>query len=452
MKLNIKGEAGRKKMFICLTIISFLAILTYNIFTPALTDDLTYGKIVGEANSLLDLVRQEQHQYMTWTGRSVNHMILRIFMTGDKWIFNIFNSLAFVALTLFMYYNIENKKKYDVFAYLLINLFIWTFAVSFAQTILWETGACNYLWGSTIIMGYISAMRYCIKSDYYGVSQIAPAVGLFLLGTAAGWCNENTSGGCILLVGIWIGCYIWKNRKVRVWMLSGIAGNLIGFLFMILAPGNANRQQYLEEEHTGLMALVSRWLKCNLAIREHFFILIAICIVVFVLVRLQKAEWERSKNMLLFFFVFVATCYALVLTPEPVARAYFGAGIFLIISCVQGILDVSDKDLYLRALKLSVTAVFALSFVFTYMDCGANLMRVYRETEERFAYIEEQKAAGNTNITVPLLRPAFDNKYTDAYNGELSSDDSGYWVNVAYAGYFGVESIQAVPRDEWTEY
>lgn len=445
----IKGECGRRNLFIGLVVISFIAIYIYNLFTPAMTDDLVYKKTVSEAGSFLGLIRQEQQQYMTWTGRSVNHMILRIFMTGDKWIFNICNSAAFVLLSLFMYYNIERKKKYDAFVYLLIQLFLWTFGVSFAQTVLWETGACNYLWGSMIIMGYISAMRYCMKADYEKSAQIAPAVGLFLLGIIAGWCNENTSGGCILLVGIWIGIYVWKNRRIRAWMISGVVGNLIGFLFMILAPGNANRQQFMEEEHTGLFALVSRWLKCNLAIREHFFILIAICIVTFVLVRLQKAEWERSRNMLLYFFVFAATCYALVLTPEPVARAYFGAGIFLMISCVQGIVDVSDKDLYLRALKLSVTAVFTLSFVFTYMDCGAHLMRIYRETQDRFAYIEEQKAAGNQNITVPLLRPAFENKYSDAYNGELSSEDSGYWVNVAYATYFDVESISAVPREEW---
>lgn len=452
MKKWMQGDMGRRNLFIGLVFISFLAVYIYNLFTPAMTDDLSYGKIVSEANSLLDLIRQEQHQYMTWTGRSVNHMILRIFMSGDKWIFNICNSVVFVLLSLFMYYNVENKKKHDVFVYLLIQLFLWTFGVSFAQTVLWETGACNYLWGSTIIMGYISAMRYCMKADYGKSAQIAPAVGLFLLGIIAGWCNENTSGGCILLVSIWIGLYIWKNRRVRVWMISGVVGNLIGFLFMILAPGNANRKQFMEEEHTGWFAIVSRWLKCNLAIREHFFLLIAICIAAFILVRLQKAEWKRSRNMLLYFFVFAATCYALVLTPEPVARAYFGAGIFLMISCVQGIVDVSDKDLYLRALKLSATTIFTLSFIFTYMDCGAHLMRIYRETQERFAYIEEQKAAGEQNITVPLLRPAFENKYSDAYNGELSSEDSGYWVNVAYATYFDVESISAVPRDEWTEY
>lgn len=446
------NEKMRRNLFFGLVAASFFAILIYNIFTPAMTDDLSYGKMVAGANSFLDLVRQEQHQYMTWTGRSVNHMILRCFMMGDKWFFNICNSIAFTALTLFMYYNVENKKKYDVFVYLLINLFLWIFAVSFAQTVLWQTGACNYLWGSAIIMGYLSAVRYCMKADYDGISQIAPAVGLFLLGVAAGWCNENTSGGCILVVCIWFGFYIWEKKRVRIWMLSGVAGNLIGFLFMILAPGNANRQQYQEEEHSGLMALVSRFLKCNLAIREHFFILIAIGIAAFILVRLQRAEWKKSKNMLIYFLVFLATCYALVLTPEPVSRAYFGAGIFLIISCIQGITDVSDMDMYLRALKLSAAAILTLYFGFTYLDCGANLMRIYRESEERFDYIEEQKAAGNMDITVPLLRPEFENKYSDAYNSELSAEDGGYWVNVAYATYYEVNSIIAVPREEWTEY
>lgn len=450
-KLDIKGEKVRRIVFYSMIAVSFVLILIYNIFTPAMTDDLAYAKIVRGADSVLDLIRQEQEQYMTWTGRSVNHIILRCFLSGSKWVFNICSSLVFTALTLFMYYLIEHKKKYDIFVYLLINLFLWIFSVSFAQTILWETGACNYLWGSTIIIGYLCAFKYCVGRDYFGTAQIAPAVGLFLWGLSAGWCNENTSGGCILLIIIAIGCYVWEHKRVRLWMFAGLAGNMIGFLFMILAPGNANRQQYMEEEHTGFLAIISRWLKCNLAIREHFFILIAICVVVFVLARLQKAQWEYSKNMLIYFFAFVATCYALVLTPEPMPRAYFGAGVFLMISCIQGIADVSDKDLYVKALKISVTAIFALSFFFTYLESGANLMRIYRESNERFTYIEEQKAAGNMDITVPLLRPAFETKYSDAYNSELS-EDSEYWVNVAYATYFEVNSISAVPREEWTEY
>lgn len=450
-KWDWKEEKCRKPVFFGLVAIAFLCVLIYNIFTPMLTDDLSYGSIVAQADSFWDLIRQEQAQYMAWTGRSVGGLLVRVTLMMGKWPFKLCNSIMYVLLTLFIYYNIERKKKYDAFVYLLVNLFLWFFAVSFAQTILWLTGSCHYLWGSTIIMGYLSAVRYCLTRDFSGVSQIAPAVGLFLSGLVAGWCNENTSGGCILMAGLWFLLYLIEKKRIRPWMIAGMVGNITGFLFMILAPGNSHRMVVMEEEHTGWFAIVSRFLKCNLAIRNQFFVLLSICIIAFVLVRLQQTAWIKSKNMILFFFVAMATCYALILAPEPVVRAYFGAGIFLTVSSIQGIVDVSDKDLYLRALKLSATAIAALYFVFTYMDCGAHLMRIDREMKERFAYIEEQKAAGNMDITVALLRPAFENKYSDAYNSELSGEDSGYWVNVAYANYFGVNSISAVPREEWEE-
>lgn len=454
LKARVEGEKGRKLFFFSLIILSFLAIYLYNLFTPAMTDDLSYAKIVEGANSFLDLLRQEKHQYMTWTGRSVNHMILRSFLSFDKGIFNLANSLAFTGLGLLIYLNIENRRKYDPFIFLLIQLFLWLFGVSFEQTVLWETGACNYLWGSTLIMAFITSFRFMLKREEAGGKgkkpSIGSSVGILLLGILAGWCNENTSGGGILLILIWILFYVRKNHRVKLWMVLGLAGSLTGFAFMLLAPGNANRMQFMEEEHTGLLALVSRWLKCNLAIRNHFLILLSIGIVAFIIVRLQKSAWIKSKNMLIFFFVFLATCYALVLTPEPVARAYFGAGIFLIISVIQGIVDVEDRDLYVRALKLGSISVLTLYFVFLYLECGAHLMRIYRESNERFAYIEEQKAAGNMDITVPMLRPAFQNRYSDAYNSELS-EDSEYWVNVAYATYYGVEKITALPREEWEE-
>lgn len=447
-------KINQKFIFLFLVALSFLFILVYNVFTPQMMDDIRYIDLEAGAHSIVDLIKLEYEQYMGWTGRSVGHFILRCFLMCDKMVFNIFNSIAFVALTLFMYYNIEGRKKWDVFVYLLINLLMWIFGVSFSQTVLWETGACNYLWGSAIIMGYISLFKYCMNKDCSKKADIAISVGLFILGIFSGWCNENTSGGCILLLCIWIAFYVQKHKKMRIWMITGVVGNLIGFLIMILAPGNINRKLSVEEgeEHTGLMRLVSRILKCNNAIYESFFVLIAICIAAFILVRLQKAVWEKSKNMLIFFFVFVATCYALVLAPEPMRRAYFGAGIFLIISCIQGIVDIIDNDIYIRAVKLSAVSIMSLYFLFTYIECGADLARIYRDSNERVAYIQEQSALGNKDITVPVLHPDFENKYSAAYLGDLSTEDREYWINKGYAGYYGVGSILAVPRDEWQGY
>ena len=35
--------------------------------------------------------------------------------------------------------------------------------------------------------------------------------------------------------------YYYENHKFEKWMYSGISGMVIGFLFMILAPGNQVR-------------------------------------------------------------------------------------------------------------------------------------------------------------------------------------------------------------------
>ena len=51
-----------------------------------------------------------------------------------------------------------------VFKYLMINLLIWLFVPTFGQTILWETGAANYLWGGIIIISFLSMYhRYYTK-------------------------------------------------------------------------------------------------------------------------------------------------------------------------------------------------------------------------------------------------------------------------------------------------
>ena len=96
-------------------------------------------------------------------------------------------------------------------------------------------------------------------------------------------------------------------------------------------------------------------------------------------------------------------------------------------------------------------SVMLLIMFFTYMDSGANLARIYREYNERDVYLTQKAAEGVTDVTVPMLRPDFETKYSDGYNSDIQ-EDPGYWVNVAYASYYGFNSVSGVPREGWTEY
>ena len=488
-KKKTGGKEAKGRLLFGLSVsAAFVLILLFNVLTPMMTDDLFYAKTVSEAASVGDLFVQEYTQYMTWTGRSVCHLILRFFLLTDKMVFNVANSAAFVWLTLLIYWNVERRKKYDTPVYLLINLFLWMFGAVFRQTVLWETGACNYLWGAAIIMSFVTLYRHGLRLESQAAQERASeggkggvkhpvlwAVFLPILGVLAGWCNENSSGGGLLMVLLCLGLYLYERKKgadagcgggerrtggkmpgLRLWMVTGLIGNILGLAVMVLAPGNAVRAQAQpEEEHSGLLGYMARFQKITLAVEENFLLLLIIALLLFIIVYYQKkswkALWESCREGLLWTFVFLATCYALVLTPEPQARAYFGASVFLITAAVQFFTDVSEKEVIFSSLKTGLVSVLLLIMFFTYMDSGTNLARIFREYRERDVYLTQQAEAGVTDVTVPMLRPDFETKYSDGYNSDIR-EDPGYWINVAYASYYDFDSVSGVPREGWTEY
>ncbi|RAZ94634.1 hypothetical protein DK853_34140, partial [Klebsiella oxytoca] len=84
-------------------------------------------------------------------------------------------------------------------------------------------------------------------------------------------------------------------------------------------------------------------------------------------------------------------------------RAYFGAGIFLFAGCIQGIVDVSDKEQAIRTAKYSLVSVLCAWLFFTYLDNLVNLARIYREEQERIELIRAEKAdpEGTGILVVP---------------------------------------------------
>lgn len=463
-QMGVRAEQHKRTIFYIFVAMIFITIFLYNILTPYQSDDLAYKMEVARANSLWDLVVQQYQEYLSNSGRIIGQFHIRLSLMGSKMIFNVVNSLMFVLLTLLIYYNVRGRKKHDFYLLLLITGMLWRYGVEFGQTILWLCGACNYLWGSVIILGFVSFYRSRLEA--YGREYGAgTAILCLLFGVMAGWCNENTSGGGLLLLMIFTALSCFKRKKegkkmILPYMITGHLGMAGGLLGMLLAPGITKRAAVMgtEENFTGLLGYLSRWYKCCVSLRELFFELFCIFIlvtVVAVICRRCKAEvWGKSVP---FFFAALATSFALIMSPPPMERAYFGAGVFLMIACLQSFVyafygkgeNTARREFYLAG-KYIVVSVLSLWLFFTYIENLVNLGRIYREERERIDLIQEAGEAGAFSVVVPQYRKAFENPYSNAHRSDMT-EDPDYWINFFYENYYEIGEIIAIPREEWNE-
>ena len=460
--MTVSVKKYKKIIFWLILSGAVLMIYVYNCLTPYLSDDYAYLIEVRNASSLWELIKQQYGEYLSNSGRIIGQFNVRLSLSVNKQIFNIVNSGMFLALILLIYYNIRRRKKYDIFVLLTIIVFLWKFTVDFGQTMLWICGSCNYLWGSVIILGFFSLYRYILEHTQKLKNPIVLAVIMFFLGILAGWCNENTSGGGLLLALMYGGLFAYRQKRenkraIYPFMITSMAGICCGILGMVMAPGVRKRSAVMSEDaYTGIVGLLSRTYKITVINQKMYFPLLALMMVVLIFLVLQRKKEQGRIDVkcdsILFLIAFVATSYALVLAPTPANRALFGAGVFLMTACIQGIVDIKEDETFVSVAKYGLTGILCLWLFFTYIENLVNLARIYREDQERIALILEDKEdpEGDGIVVIPQYREDFQNVYSDAHNSDLT-DDKDYWINHFYEIYYDVGNITAIPREEWNE-
>lgn len=463
-------DRNRKRIFYALVFLAFLSVTVYMFLTPLMADDIIYGdRVAQEAKSFFDLFKLEYEHYMTHTGRSVAHFILRVFLyIGSKGLFNVVAGIVFAIQSLLIYVNIDNRRKYDIRMYSLVVLFLWFFDPTMSNSVFWMDGACNYLFTTTIILAFITTYRKKLQRNV--PEKPVTAVWMFIFGLLAGWCNENTSGGAILFVLIMLYLKYRENKGfgfIKPWMVTGLLGAVLGLAIMVLAPGNWNRVEETGESHTGLLGMGARFLKITLNIKEHYLILILVFAVLLVIIAYMMSSkskfFETTTYMRIMGLISLITAYVLVAVPDsPQLRSLYGASIILMIAVLNGIAVVTNTVMLddrnavpqgiVQAFVTSCAVVMGILFVFTYIEQGANLARIKREFDERDAYLAECAQKGEEDVTVPMLRPGWENRFSAAYDFDVKEDDPEDWINETYRWHYGLESVNGVPREGWDKY
>ncbi len=424
--------------------IVFILMFILNCLAVPTSDDFRYSINSG----FLDIFAREYNQYMTWTGRSTAHIIARTFLMMPKIIFNLCNSACFAYLAWILNVNGTGTVNVDSRKYMFTALLLFLTVPFFGQTVLWETGSCNYLWTAAIIFTFLS-MYTCRERNSRKLNIFL----MFLFGVLAGWTNENTGGALIMMVCFVLVFRRTEHQKNPLWMYAGLAGCVIGLAVMVLAPGNSVRgadfsasSGYAYE----LIHAVTSGIKIFVSYPGQLieWILLAVLTALFIV---QNKDRRVLKYALAYTVCGVAAVYAMTVTHIRLVydRSMFGSTLFLICAVIMLADQISfDEGTEKKAAVVLLSAMYLFS-AFRYVYTCADLTYTRYLYTKREKWVADQKNAGNLNPVVPQLGSEF----MTAYNPITGLGDLSIWYplidNTSYAQLKGLESVTGTTYEKW---
>lgn len=154
--------------------INFIFILNLNRFSGYTGDDFLYHFVytgawpsehLREYHNLWDWILAVHTHMLIWNARMTS-IIFEIFaMQIPKGLFNIINSLIYVLIGLLINVLVSGKKAFLKPSHLSLTfLLMWFFLPGMGSTVLWVSGATNYLWPSLVIILFLLAFRFDIAA------------------------------------------------------------------------------------------------------------------------------------------------------------------------------------------------------------------------------------------------------------------------------------------------
>ena len=326
---------------------------------PIMMDDEWYSTILSAETPLSsfgDIVEAQIWHYNNWGGRTVAHTIAQVILLYlSPAVADVLN-VAVTVLLAWMISAVAGEKK---FAYVTLMVgFLHGLNANWKMSMYWQTGACNYLYTTVIILGFLWFYLKILESEPAKERQwlIVP---VSVLGLLCGWTNENM-GPAIWVVTVLIMLVMKREkRKIRLWMVSGSLFCAIGSVLMILAPGNSVRSAQVAETGYGTLwqIFLRMYSVCKGAWDYLFPVIVLTAAVVVVNVCILGNPLRKKDAMLL--IGALLSWGAMVLSPHYPDRAAFGTMCLLLCVIVsQAVAILRTKDTKVCKLAMAGVGVF----------------------------------------------------------------------------------------------
>ena len=405
-------------------------------------DDFRYALIYPSnvrTGSFSDILLSMKNHWFGHGGRIPAHLLASVFMKIDSGVlFDLCNSAMFL-LAVYLIGRIASRKPHpDGMLLLSIAACCWLFNPCFAQTSLWLTGACNYLWMPAAGLASLCWVLFAEDRQWSWKSPL-----LLLLFLAAGWGNENSSLVFLVLIFLEL---IHKKSTGAQWTYASVMA--FGYFMMIIAPGNFARADQVSSPLSLLFSKIPARLvsAAGLLVRCYWKLLLVYAVFsVFLFLQkgIRRESSRRAIRESLKYLAAALLCnFLMIASPYYPDRASIGVLIFLLIAVFIQISNL--RDCYPKSscsIFLAVLLLFGLSFVYH----GWIMIGQYRYETDIDHQIRSQIAAGNRNPVAESEVHTESSEYCLNYNLDYTlSSDPEFWVNQAAAAYYGADTITVI--------
>ena len=453
------GSGAKEKktaliVFSVLLALIFSVILICNFNTPLVSDDYYYcydfstGERITNAFQIIDSMKV--HRYMV-NGKVIPHAFVQFFLMFPKSIFNILNSVVFVAEMVLIVFCSRKKekgiKKEDVLSLLLAFGLIWLFQPYFGEANLWLDGSVNYLWSSVLFFVFFMAYKNVFAEGCFS-SKKWINVCFVIFCFFAGASHEIIGITALMLSAIALLSLLINKKKPDVWFFLSILMTLTGFLTVLLAPVEKTVKliplspleniEYFFWRTMGWMVMTNRLMP-----------LFCIAVVLLLVANILHVERKVLNEAVMLFFLSAVSYFPFVFGTYLAGRSTALTTAILTMCClllIRAILSKKGKKMTILSYVMlgCITAVLVPYLVIGIRDANKG----YRFSESNRELIVKNKEEGNLDVTVPDINRDGLSPYCVFFELPYVSREEGKeWPNLFLAKYYGINSLHFNGKD-----
>lgn len=428
---------------------------------PLTMDDFFYSN--ATSGNFIDILKFYFESYLSWAPR-IGTLFTLFFLSFGKAIFPFINSLIQISIVFCMHYIVTGKRinpdnSGDLFLFMILSV-MFLFNVTGGQTLFWISGVANYSFTILIFFIFLIFFRPLIDNKPVINDNLISQTSIFILGFLVGMSNENIAPVSVFIVlAVFVFC---KLNKIQIpkWMFFALAGNFIGLLVLLGAPGSYKRMASVTDFSMTdifiklhLQETAKEFLETSFLFKLKFvplrigkFIVLSFGLPVFIIIVSMYAvlknnlSVEHRKNIYLSLF-FILTAFLLVsilcFAPKPSIRAYFSPLLMTFISFSFVLLYITDNFTKKIQTYLILVIILITGF-FISLKIIPSFYQLYQINNKNLALIAEALQTPEKNAQI------YDYDISmKQYHAILNiNKDENFHINKEMAKYYGLNSIK----------